>query len=204
MFLRSGNFIQSGGQTESRYSIEESVNQPSRLEMIWEGSYVSDTSFETNMSTHTSDLTINRNNGAGISMKFTMFLDFVKENDYGAQVYEDPLGRFAVKVEDRPTEHKLRPSANYQEDRYVDTDGVLYLVVQDYEKVDKWGQPVDTRVVETPEAPPNVSRLAGFRVINSPRVRRVPIADNPNTTLYYRDDEDGSRFFYQKEFPFEV
>lgn len=41
-----------------------------------------------------------------------MFLEFVKENDYGAQVYEDPLGRFIVKVEGQgrgprpPTEHK--------------------------------------------------------------------------------------------------
>lgn len=83
-------------------------------------------------------------------------------------------------------------------------DGVLYLVVQDYEKVDKWGQPLDTRgkSVGTPEAPPRVSRLAGFRVINSLRIRRIP-TDNPNMVLYYRDDEEGSRFFYQKEFPFE-
>lgn len=50
--------------------------------------------------------------GAGTSLKFNMFLEFVKENDYGAKVYEDPMGKKSIKVEDRPTEFKVRPLVN--------------------------------------------------------------------------------------------
>lgn len=56
---------------------------------------------------------------------------------------KDPMGRFVVKVEDRPMEFRPKPNVNYQEDRYIDTKGSLYPVVRDYEKVDKWGQPTD-------------------------------------------------------------
>ena len=169
MFFRSRKYLTPGGQVESRQSTDESVNQPSRLETIWEGSHVSDTSSDTDMSTHTYDSIGNVSNRAGTSMKFAMFLDFLKLNQHGAQIYEDPMMRFAVKVEDRPSEFQKRPSVNYQEDRYVDTEGSLYLVVKDYKNVDKWGQVIDAKgkSLELPEAPPKISRLAEFRVVNS-------------------------------------
>ena len=75
---------------------------------------MSDTSSDTDMSTHTHDSIGNvSNRAAGTSMKFAMFLDFLKLNQHGAQIYEDPLTRFVVKVEDRLSEFQKRPSVNY-------------------------------------------------------------------------------------------
>ena len=53
---------------------------------------------------------------------------------------------------------------------------------------------------EVPEAPPTSSKLVGFWVINSLHVKRITI-DNPNVALYYREDEEGARFFYENEHP---
>lgn len=84
----------------------------------------------------------------------------------------------------------------------MDSEGTLYLVVEDCDKADKWGQIVTDRgkSVETLEAPPKVQSLARFRVVNSLHVRHVP-TDEPKIALYYRDDEEGARFFYQKSSP---
>ena len=53
---------------------------------------------------------------------------------------------------------------------------------------------------EVPEAPPSTAELIGFRIINSLHVKQL-VVDDPNVALYYREDEEGVRYFYGKERP---
>ena len=83
----------------------------------------------------------------------------------GAKIYLDPMDNFVVRIDDQNEEFKPKPLVNCQGDRYVDTEGKLYLHVVDIENVDKWGQPLrDTgKGKEVSEAPPTSSKLVGFR-----------------------------------------
>ena len=95
MYLRSGNLIPSG--REGKPSTERSVNQA--LDTIWEGDYVSDTSSESNMSTKTGQES-HKTKETGTSMRFAMFLEFVKQNQWGAKIYIDPHDNYVVRVDD--------------------------------------------------------------------------------------------------------
>ena len=187
MYLRSRNFIPS--RRERKPSIEGSVNQA--LDTIWEGDYVSDTSSESNMSTKIRQES-HKTKEAGTSMRFAMFLEFVKQNQWGAKIYIDPHDNYVVRIDDQNEDYRPKPLVNYQGDRYVDNEGTLYLMVQDVENVDKWGQPIRAhgKEKEVPEAPPSAAELIGFRIINSLHVKQL-VVDDPNIALYYREDEEG-------------
>ena len=138
------------------------------LDTIWEGDYVSDTSSESNMSTKTG-VESHKTKETGTSMRFAMFLEFVKQNPWGAKIYIDPHDNYVVRVDDQNEEYNPKPLVNYQGDRYVDNEGTLYLMVQDVKNVDKWGKPIRAhgKEKEVPEAPPSAAELIGFWIINS-------------------------------------
>ena len=94
---------------------------------------------ESNMSTKIG-LESHKTKETGTSMRFAMFLEFVKQNQWGAKIYIDPHDNYVVRVDDQNKEYKPKPLVNYQGDRYVDNEGTLYLMVQDVENVDKWEQ----------------------------------------------------------------
>ncbi len=189
MSLRSGQVIPSG--REGKPSTEGSVNQTGGLDTIFEGDYVSDTSSESNMSTKTGHESL-KTKEAGTSIRFAMFLEFVKQNQWGAKIYIDPHDNYVVRIDDQNEDYRPKPLVNYQGDRYVDNEGTLYLMVQDIENVGQWGQIIKTndKEKEVPEAPPSVADLIGYRVINSLHVKQLVI-DDPNFALYYREDEEG-------------
>ena len=107
MYLRLGNLIPSG--QEGKPSTEGSVNQA--LDTIWD---VSDTSSESNMSTKTGQES-HKTKETGTSMRFAMFLEFVKENKWGEKIYIDPHDNYVVRVDDQNEDYKPKLLVNYQE-----------------------------------------------------------------------------------------
>ena len=55
-------------------------------------------------------------------------LKFEGINTYGGKICKDNQGRYVVKVEDHPSVDEVILMANYQGDRYMAPDGVMYLV----------------------------------------------------------------------------
>ena len=50
------------------------------------------------------------------------------ENAHGAKIYKDYNQKFAVKVEDHPSDHDPAPFVNFQGDRFMGRDGTMYLM----------------------------------------------------------------------------
>ena len=119
----------------------------------------------------------------GVELEYDGKLHFHMENAHGAKIYKDFIQRFAVKVEDHPSEVDPAPWVNFQGDRYMVRDGVMYLLlIENPENVDRLGNviPREERLIE--ENPP-VTNRPGLRPINSTWVRRVLI-DDPAKVLY--------------------
>ena len=83
------------------------------------------------MSTRTQGADSHKTTEAGTSLRFAMFLEFHKQNQWGAKIYLDPMDNFVVRIDDQNEEFKPKPLVNCQGDRYVDTDGTFYLRVVD-------------------------------------------------------------------------
>ena len=84
------------------------------------------------------------------SMAFNMRLTYVKTNDHGAQLFQDPMNRWVVHVKDTPTAFDAAPWVNYQGDLYMAQSGERYIVVTEPENVDKWGVIVKANKVKEP------------------------------------------------------
>ena len=67
-------------------------------------------------------------------------LIFVRENQYGAKLYNDFLSNFAVKIEERPTPFEPVVMANYQGDQYMGKDGTRYFISPLYEDMEPTGR----------------------------------------------------------------
>ena len=63
-------------------------------------------------------------------------LIFVRENQYGAKIYNDFLRNFVVKIEERPTPFEPVVMANYQGDQYMGVDGARYFLSPLYKDMD--------------------------------------------------------------------
>ena len=119
------------------------------------------------------------------------------QNTYGAKIYRDSMNRFAVKIEDHSSEFDPAPWVNYQEDRYMGRDGVMYLVVENPLVVDVLGTIVPLDPHFGTEVPPTTQ--PGLRLVNSLWTKRVPI-DDPVKAMYKRDDA-GTSFYYVHDNP---
>ena len=87
----------------------------------------SDTSSESSMSTQAG------NNGKGVEdrgLDYNTQLRFEDINNHGAKIFKDNQGRYVVKIEDHPSEDEVILMANYQGDRYMAPDGIMYLVTK--------------------------------------------------------------------------
>ena len=113
MYLRSGNFKGGLRDRVSVNSSEESVSNSYRaLTPILEEEYVSDTTSSMSLDARNVDL-------PEFSMAFNMRLTYVKTNNHGAQLFQDPMNRWVVRVEDTPTAFDGAPWVNYQGDLYM-------------------------------------------------------------------------------------
>ena len=75
----------------------------------------------------------------GVELDYDGKLRFHVENTHGAKIYKDFIQRFAVKVEDHPSEVDPAPWVNFQGDRYTGRDEVMYLLIENLENVDRLG-----------------------------------------------------------------
>ena len=115
-------------------------------------------------------------------MAFNMRLAFVKANSHGAQLYKDPMSRWVVKIEDGSTAFEANPLVNHQGDLYMGQGGERYIVTNDPDNVDKWGQPL--KVVKK-EGPPYKDSKA-LKLLNAMKVLYIQV-DDPNIVLYVRE-----------------
>ena len=120
--------------------------------------YISESSMDTTSSYQSQPIEV--------ELEYDGKLRFHMENAHGAKIYKDFIQRFAVKVEDHPSEVDPTPWVNFQGDRYMGRDGVMYLLIENPENVDRLGNviPREERLVE--ENPPITNR-PGLRPINS-------------------------------------
>ena len=65
-----------------------------------------------------------------MGLDYNTQLKFEGINTYGGKIYKDNQGRYLVKTEDHPSTDEVILMANYQGDRYMAPDGVMYLVTE--------------------------------------------------------------------------
>ena len=81
-------------------------------------------------------------------------LNFQGLNAHNARIYKDNQGRYVVKVEDHPSEDEPSVMANYQGDRYMGTEGTIYLITPSYEDMDSHGVILQSRALSEPPMNP--------------------------------------------------
>ena len=113
------------------------------------------------------------------SMAFNMRLTFFMTNDYGAQLFQDPMNRWVVCVEDTLTAFDAAPWVNYQGDLYMGQSGECYIVVTEPKNVDKWGVMVKVDKVKEPP----FGDSTDMKLLNNIKVQLIK-TDDPNIVVY--------------------
>ena len=108
------------------------------------------------------------------SMVFNIRLVFARTNVHEAHLYKDPMNRWVVMIEEHPTAFDPAPWINYQGEIYMGQEGVRYVMTNDPDNVNKWGQ-----IVEEP--PYEYSNE--LKLLNAIKVKRVPV-DDPSLVVY--------------------
>ena len=88
------------------------------------------------------------------------------------------------------------PWVNYQGDIYMGQEGVQYQVVNEPNKVDKWGQVVNAQKQE--ELP--YEETQELKLLNTLKVTHIPV-DGPNIALYKREKEETNHCYFARNFP---
>ena len=83
-------------------------------------------------------------------MRFDTKLVFVRENQYGAKLYNDFLNKCAVKIEEIPTPFEPVVMVNYQGDQYMDANGTRYFLMPLFNDMDPIGQVHQVRAQTKP------------------------------------------------------
>ena len=127
-------------------------------------------------------------------MSFNMRLAFVKANSHKAQLYKDPMSQWVVKVEDILMAFEAAPWVNYQGDLYMGQGGERYMVTNDHENVDKWGQQVKVAKKEGPL----YEDLGKLKLLNVIKVHHIQ-GDNPNIVLYVQEIDNYQSCYFTKK-----
>ena len=148
MYLRFGHQYKFGQRDQAASSSiklsEESVSKSYHfLEPVVEEECIFD-------STSSISLDVRNIDFPKFSMAFNMRLTYVKTNNHGAQLFQDPMKRWVVCVEDTPTAFDAAPWVNYQGDLYMGQSREHCIVVTELKNVDKWGGVVKADKVEEP------------------------------------------------------
>ena len=198
MNLRSGTYYRSGKQsvadTPSKVSTQESTartqSQTTHHIEDLESDHLSESSMDTNSSLPSQ--------GKGVELDYNIRLQYHLENKHGAKIYKDFLNRYAVKIEDHASAFDPSPWVNYQEDRYMGKDAVMYLIVDKPGDVDTLGNLMPEQPAQVDEGPPTTI-IQGFKLVNSITTHRVLIDDV--TKALYRRADSGTEFFYIRDYP---
>ena len=159
MHLRSGKSIVSGNSKPSKVSTQGSGtgNNP-RLTPIVEDSYLG----ETESTTSTSISMASYNEGMSEDMHRVRFdiplfntkLIHMRNNKRGAHLYVDPSNQVVVRLADIPVTPEPYAQAMFQGDRYLGTEGTIYLITPSYEDMDSHGVVLQTRASSEPPMNP--------------------------------------------------
>ena len=107
MYLRSRNYKEGPRDQVSVKSSEESVSNLYHVQTpMLEEKYVFDTTSSMSLKAKNIDL-------PKFSMAFNMRLMYIKTNNHGAQLFQDPMNHWVVWVEDMPTAFDVVPWVNY-------------------------------------------------------------------------------------------
>ena len=131
-------------------------------------------------------------------LAYDVKITFVQENIYGAKLYKDCFGRYAVKIEDYASHLELALWVNYQGDRYMGRDGTTYLFVDNPDVVDKLGDRVPREEPHLETTRPRPAQL-NFKMVNTIVTKRVLITDE--TRALYKRTDSGIEFFYHRQNP---
>ena len=173
MYLRLGNFKGGLRDRVSVNSSEESIsNLYHALTPILGEEYVSDTTSSMSLDARNVDL-------PEFSMAFNMRHMYIKTNDHSAQLFQDPINRWVVHVEDTSTTFDAAPWVNYQGDLYMGQLGERYIVVTEPKNVDKWGVMVKVDKVEEPL----FGDFTNMKLLNTIKVQLVKTND-PTIVVY--------------------
>ena len=86
-------------------------------------------------------------------LEYEIALMFVYTNVYGAEIYEDPLGRYTFKSVEHKTPFHETPMVNYQGDQYMGTDGARYVVTNYHDFATHTTRPEEVAFVEDTRVP---------------------------------------------------
>ena len=96
-----------------------------------------ETSFKSSMSTRLETLVRMPDE---TSLDYNAKLNFQGLNEYNAKIYKNNQGRYVVRVQDHPSEDESLVMATYQGHRYMGPHGVMYLAVENPERVGPLGE----------------------------------------------------------------
>ena len=185
MQLQSGAAIRSGRVSSNQGGSLPSTQASSTGTLIREPSPRNQTVPDSDTSSESSMSTQMGNTGKKVEdmgLDYNTQLKFEGINTYGGKIFKDNQGRYVVKVEDHPSIDEIILMANYQGDRYMAPDGVMYLVTNEPDNVGPLGEVMgkleeEISLEEPEEKPPSID-MGEFRLINSLHVKRVPIDDH--------------------------
>ncbi|MCO5595831.1 hypothetical protein L7F22_049882 [Adiantum nelumboides] len=183
-----GNLYKSGRRASnagtSQRSSEESVtNARTVLEPIVEDSIESSLTFSMASGTPTTSTDMH----GPFSMVFNVRLAFAHINQHGVELYRDPMNRWIVQFDPAPF-------VNYQGEAYMGQEGDHYVVTNEPENADKWGQQV---LVEKLEEPP-FGESPKMRVLNALKVTHIPV-DDLSLAVYKRETVESNHVYFAKD-----
>ena len=155
MHLRSSKSIVSGHSKPSKVSTQGSdMGHQHRLSPIVEDLYLG----ETESTTSTSISMASYNEGMSEDMHKVRFevplfntkLIHLRNNKRGPQLYVDPSNQIVVRLADISAAPKLYVQAMFQGDRYVGTEGTIYLITPSFEDMDSHGVVLHSRAHSEP------------------------------------------------------
>ena len=159
MHLRLGKSIVSGHSRPSKVSTQGSgMGHKPRLSPIVEDLYIG----ETESTTSTSISMAFYNEGMSEHMHKVRFevplfntkLIHLCNNKREAQLHVDPSNQIVVRLADIPTAPEPYVQAMFQGDRYVGTEGTIYLITPSYEEMDSHGVVLQSRALSEPPMNP--------------------------------------------------
>ena len=74
----------------------------------------------------------------GTTLKYNMTLENHMDNSLGAKIYVDPLGRFALRVNDHDIELYQEILVSLLIDSYMDLYQTIYLIIDELQRVNQW------------------------------------------------------------------
>ena len=135
-------------------------------------------------------------------LNFNVKLQFKYINNWGTDIYQDPLERFAFKTADSNTPFYAAPLVNYQGDLYIGSDGARYEVTEYPDRIDPSGVLRATpknKTTPPPDADVNTSRANPNASMNTEAQEKAGL-DNLFGNMHVDESDFGTQWTYVQHF----